>query len=102
MKLQLQCTSLKEICLEISERYEINFIEIGSDNDHIHFLLQSVPSLAVSELVKILKSITAKELFKRYPEIKKELWGGSLWTSGYYANTVGKYTKSFQIKKWKR
>ena len=91
-------TSLKEICLEISERYEINFIEIGSDNDHIHFLLQSVPSLAVSELVKILKSITAKELFKRYPEIKKELWGGSLWTSGYYANTVGKYTSEEVIK----
>lgn len=91
-------TSLKEICLEISQRYEINFIEIGADSDHIHFLVQSIPDLSVVQLVKIIKSITAKEIFKRHPNIKKELWGGSLWTSGYYANTVGKYSSEEVIK----
>ena len=93
---------LKEVCLEISKRYEINFIEIGADLDHIHFLVQSIPVLSVSELVKIIKSITAKQIFKQYPEIKKELWGGSLWTSGYYANTVGKYNSEEVIKAYVR
>ena len=61
-------------------------------------MVQSVPSLSVAELIKIIKSITAKEIFKLYPDIKKELWGGSLWTSGYYVNTVGKYTNEEAIK----
>ena len=83
--------SLKEICREIECRYEIKFIEIGSDKDHVHFLLQSVPTLSVSSIVKIIKGIISRELFKRHKEIKKELWGGKLWTSGFYANTVGDY-----------
>ena len=83
--------SLKGICIEISERYEINFIEIGYEPDHVHFLLQSVPTYSISEIVIKLKSLTARELFQRHPEIKKQLWGGSFWTSGYYANTVGLY-----------
>jgi putative transposase len=82
---------LKEICLEIERRYEIGYIEIGADEEHVHFLIQSVPTLSASSFVQITKSITAKELFKRYPEIKKELWGGKLWTTGYYINTVGQY-----------
>lgn len=83
--------SLKSICLEISERYEINFMEIGYEADHVHFLLQSVPIYSVSEIVTKLKSLTARELFLKHPDIKKQLWGGSFWTSGYYANTVGLY-----------
>ena len=83
--------SLKFICMEISERYEITFLEIGYESDHVHFLVQSVPSYSVSEIVIKIKSLTARELFAKYPDIKKQLWGGSLWTSGYYANTVGLY-----------
>jgi len=77
--------------LEIGEKYEIEFIEIGTDEDHVHFLIQSVPSLSVDNIVRIIKSITAKQVFRYFPEIKKELWGGNFWTSGYYANTVGQY-----------
>ena len=83
--------SLKNICMEISEQYEISFIEIGYECEHVHFLLQSIPTYSVSELVIKLKSLTARELFIRHPDIKKQLWGGSFWTSGYYANTVGLY-----------
>ena len=72
--------------MEISERYEINFIEIGYEPDHVHFLLQSIPSYSVSEIEIKLKSLSARELFKKHPEIKQQLWGGSFWTSGYYAN----------------
>ena len=83
--------SLKEICLEVSRGYEIHFIEIGSDEDHVHFLIQSIPTLKVSEVVTKIKSITGRLLFQKHPEIKTMLYGGNFWSSGYYANTVGKY-----------
>ena len=83
--------TLKEICLGISARYEIDFIEIGSDEDHVHFLIQGVPIQSVEKQVRIIKSITAKHIFSKHPEIKDKLWGGNFWTSGYYANTVGQY-----------
>ncbi|MCF6182614.1 IS200/IS605 family transposase [Lutibacter sp.] len=83
---------LKDICLEISEHYDVHFIEIGYESNHVHFLVQSVPNYSVSKMIRILKSITAKELFQRYPEIKIKLWGGKFWTRGFYANTVGQYS----------
>ena len=83
--------TLKTICIEISHRYEIIFVEIGSDEDHVHFLVQSVPIMSISRVVSILKSITAREIFKIHPEVKQKLWGGNIWTSGYYVNTVGQY-----------
>lgn len=92
--------SLKEICLEISERYEIHFVEVGYESDHVHFLVQSVPSLSVSEITRTIKSISAKELFQRFPEIEAKLWGGNFWTSGYYANTVGQYANEEVIRKY--
>ena len=92
--------TLKEICEEISCRYEINFIEIGNDEDHVHFLVQSVPIFSLTKIVTIIKSITAREIFKKYPGIKKELWGGSLWTSGFYGNTVGQYANEEIIRKY--
>ena len=91
---------LKQICIEISLRYEVHFIEIGYESDHVHFLVQSVPNYSVSKMIRMLKSITAKELFKRYPEIKLKLWGGKFWTSGYYVNTVGQYSNEEVIKSY--
>ena len=58
------------------------FLEIGADKDHVHFLLQSVPMKSPTQIIKMLKSITARELFRLHPEIKKQLWGGSFWSSG--------------------
>ena len=91
---------MKEICIEISERYEINFVEIGYEEDHVHFLIQRVPLNSVEKMIRAIKSITAKELFKRFPEIKQKLWGGNFWTSGYYANTVGQYANEEAIRKY--
>ena len=82
---------IRDICIEIGQRYEIHFLEIGIDKDHVHFLIQSVPSWSISRLVTVIKSITAKKVFEIMPELKKDLWGSSLWTSGYYASTVGKH-----------
>jgi putative transposase len=84
-------TTLKNVCLDISLRYELHFVEIGADEDHVHFLIQSVPMMLPSRMVQLTKSITAKQIFKLHPEVKQKLWGGKFWTSGYYINTVGYY-----------
>src|SRR5665213_565465 len=68
---------LKRVCFDIANRFDIVFLEIGSDRDHVHFLIQSVPTLCPSRIAQIIKSITAKEIFLREPSVKKQLWGGS-------------------------
>ncbi|HFV9934822.1 TPA: IS200/IS605 family transposase [Salmonella enterica subsp. enterica serovar Bovismorbificans] len=82
---------LKTICLEIQEHYQMKFLEIGTDKDHVHFLVQSIPTYSVTKIVTIIKSLTAREIFKRYPFVKKTLWGGEFLTDGYFASTVGKH-----------
>ena len=82
---------IKETCIEISKRYEVEFLEIGTDKDHVHFLVQSVPNYSPTQIVKIIKSITAREVFAKCPEVKKKLWGGNLWSSGYYVATVSEH-----------
>lgn len=91
---------LKTVCLEIEKRYQINFLEIGTDKDHVHFLVQSVPTYTVTKLVTTIKSITAREIFKRCPDVRKQLWGGEFWTDGYYASTVGKHGDEQQISRY--
>ena len=80
-----------EICEDIEKRYEVNFLEIGTDKNHVHFLIQSVPSYSITKIVTMIKSIIAREVFKRCPEVKKQLWGGEFWGKGYFVNTVGQH-----------
>src|ERR1700689_2662683 len=82
---------LKLICIEIELRYEIEFLEIGIDKDHVHFLVQSVPTYSPTKIVQTIKSITAREVFRRVPSVKTQLWGGALWTSGFYVNTISRH-----------
>ena len=82
---------LGEVCMEISKRYEINFLEVGTDQDHAHFLIQSVPSYSPTKIVRTVKSIISREVFRRVPDVKKELWGGEFWGKGYFINTVGQH-----------
>lgn len=92
--------TLVNICKDISERYEYAFIKIGYESDHVHFLVQSIPSISISEMVRVIKSITARELFRLHPEIESILWGGNFWSSGFYANTVGLYASKEVIQKY--
>ena len=92
--------TLKEICLEISKRYEIEFLEIGADRDHVHFLVQSVPMKSLTQIIRIIKSITAKEIREKHPEVKKILWGGEFWSDGYFVSTVGKHGGEDVIKNY--
>ena len=82
---------LKETCTALSNRYQIHFLEIGTDEDHVHFLIQSVPTYAPTKIARIVKSITAREIFARAPEVKQKLWGGEFWSDGYYISTIGKH-----------
>jgi REP element-mobilizing transposase RayT len=93
---------LKEVCLEIEDRYDFRFIEIGTDKDHVHFLVQGVPKLSPSQIIRVIKSLTAREIFLRCPEVKKKLWGGEFWSDGYYVGTVGKHGNEEIISKYVR
>jgi len=89
--------ALKNICLEIEKRYQVKFIEIGTDEDHVHFLVQSMPTYSVTKLVTMIKSLTARHIFKECPEVKKQLWGGEFWSDGFFASTVGKHGDEAKI-----
>ena len=92
---------IRQICLEIEKRYDyLHFLEIGTDNDHVHFLIQSTPNYSISEIVKIIKSITARQIFAECPQVKKKLWGGQFWTDGYFVATVGKDQNETVIKEY--
>ena len=80
---------IKETTEGIAARYAIEMEAVGCDLDHIHLLCGAHPKMAPGRIVQIFKSITAREIFRRNPSVKKELWGGEFWTDGYYAATVG-------------
>ena len=80
---------IQETAEGIAERHSIEMEAIGCDKDHIHLLCGSHPKVAPGRIVQIFKSITAREIFRRKPSVKKELWGGEFWTDGYYVATVG-------------
>ena len=91
---------LRDVCLEIEKRYQLKFLEIGTDEDHVHFLVQSVPTYPVTKLVTLIKSITAREIFRSCPHVKKQLWGGEFWTKGYFISTVGRHGDEDTIKNY--
>ena len=91
---------LNEVFLDIEKRYQVKFLEIGTDKDHVHFLVQSIPTYSVTKIVTIIKSITAREIFRRCPQVKKKLWGGEFWTDGYFTSTVGKHGDENMIGKY--
>ncbi len=80
--------ALIEVFGEIEKRYQIQFVEVGTDEDHIHMLVQTVPSYSVTKLVTLIKSISAREIFRKCPYVKKRLWGGEFWSDGFFASTA--------------
>jgi len=81
--------TFKRVCKGLEERYSMKFETIGFDEDHVHFMLQSVMKYSPSQLFRVVKSITAIQLFEEHPDLKKELWGGEFWNDRGYAGTVG-------------
>src|SRR3954453_13977394 len=89
--------ALRDVCLGIEARYQLKFLEIGADRDPVHVLGQSGPTYSVTKGVTTIKSLTAREIFRRCPQAKKELWGGEFWTDGYFASTVGRHANEAMI-----
>jgi REP element-mobilizing transposase RayT len=73
---------VREACVEIAKRYEMVFVEIGTDRNPVHFLIQSVPMYSPTKIVRTVKSLTARHVFVRAPEVKRQLWGGSFGGKG--------------------
>ena len=94
--------TLRDICGYMEMCYEIWFLEIGSDRDHVHFLVQTVPTMSPSALVQMIKSITTRELRSRLPGLRKELWGASFWSSGYFITSVGAYGNEDTVSRYVR
>jgi len=93
---------IRDICIEISKRYEVVFLEVGVDRDHVHFLIQTVPTYSPKKIIQTIKSITAREIFRRVPSVKKQLWGGEFWSKGYFVSSVGKHGNESSLKDYVR
>ena len=81
--------AIKEISRELEQRYDLEIEQVGCDADHIHIRASFHSKYAIGDFVRLYKSIIAKQLFLKFPELKQDLWGGEFWTDGYYAATVG-------------
>ncbi len=92
--------TFKIICLGMEERYSMKFETIGFDENHVHFMLKSLPKYSPSQLFRIVKSITAIQLFKQHPDLKEELWNGEFWSDGGYIGTIGEGVNADIIRKY--
>ena len=91
---------LKEVFKEIAEEYEFQIDTMEVMADHVHLFIEAPPSYAPSRVVQIMKSISAKELYKRYPELRKKMWSGAIWGEGYFVRSVGDAVTSEVIRKY--
>lgn len=92
--------TLKRVCNSLGERYTFKFETMGFDEDHVHFMVQTVPRYSPSDVFRIVKSITAIKLFEEHPDLEKELWGGEFWSDGGYIGTVGEGVNADMIRNY--
>ena len=91
---------IEETAEGIKQRYAIEMEALEMDKNHIHLLCSAHPKIATGEIARIFKNITAREIFRRYPQIRKELWGGEFWSDGYYVATVGERGNWSQVENY--
>ena len=98
---------MKELLNLIAADNDVNILEMESDNDHIHMLIECKPQHYIPNVVKAFKGVTARLLFKKHPDLKDRLWGGHLWNPSYFVATVSENTEEqirqyiqSQKKKW--
>lgn len=83
---------IKEINLNVAKAFEIKIIEQETANDHIHILFSSKPQTQLSKFVNSLKSVSARLIFREFPDVKKQLWGGHFWSPSYFLASTGQVT----------
>lgn len=94
--------TIVNVCLDITDKYGIDFIEVGTDVNHIHYLIQTQPKYSPTQIVTMIKSITARMVFKINREVKKKLWGGEFWSDGYWMVTVSQNSTEQAIRDYVR
>ena len=97
---QSRAEFLKEIMQGLALRYYFKFEAIGIDEDHFHVVVGAAPRYAPSQIMGIIKSWSARLIFKNYPYIRKELWGGEFWSDGGHIDTVSEFGGLDRIKKY--
>ena len=86
--------AMKIIIQKIGYDYDIDIVELEIPVDHVHMVVRSEPKISPSKIMQVIKSISAREFFKLYPEIKNQyFWGGKLWTQSYFVETIGNATE---------
>ena len=86
--------AMKSIIQKIGYDYDIDIVELEIPEDHIHMVVRSVPKTSPSDIMQVVKSISAREFFKLYPDVKRRyFWGGKLWTQSYFVETIGNATE---------
>lgn len=90
---------VKELLKQIALDNGIQIVEMESDKDHIHLLIECTPQHYIPNIVKAFKGVSARILFKRHPELKSQLWGGHLWNPSYFVATVSENTEQ-QIRQY--
>ena len=91
---------LKEIFQGIAERYEFEIDTMEVMEDHVNLFLNAPHRYAPSEIVQMMKSVSAKMIFQEFPEVKEKLWGGELWSDGYFVRSTGDKVTSEVIRKY--
>jgi putative transposase len=91
---------LREVFGEIAERYEFEIDTMEVKEDHVHLFLTAPPRYSPAGVVQIIKSISAKVVFKEFPEVKEQLWGGEFWSDGYFVRSVGDKVTSDVIRRY--
>jgi putative transposase len=91
---------LKEVFGKIAEEYGFKIDTIGIMEDHVHIFVEAQPKYSPAEVVQIMKSISAREVFKKFPKLRKQLWAGELWNDGYFVRSVGDKVTADIIRKY--
>ena len=91
---------VKEIFGRISEEYEFRIDTMEVMEDHVHIFLEAPPRYSPAEIAQIMKSISAREVFKKFPKLREQLWAHELWNDGYFVRSVGDKVTSDIIRKY--
>lgn len=83
---------LKEINLSVAAEVGVAIIEQETDGDHIHILFSSRPSVQLWKFINSLKSVSARLLFREFPELRNQLWGDSFWSPSCFLASTGQVT----------
>ena len=91
---------LKEVFQRIAEEYEFRIDTMETLEDHVHIFVEAPPRYSPAQVVQVMKSISAREVFEKFPKLREQLWAGELWNDGYFVRSVGDKVTADIIRKY--